>query len=166
MHLRQIIKELQHHRFGRCAETLPEDQIPLGLEDVDQAAASSEAASEAAVPNERTRRAAKRRMNCRSLPRIEMVIDIEDHSYPCMLPCAALDRRGPRRAAGHRPGATACAGRAPSQVCLPGLRRGRGAGTGTGAADRGQAADRPQGRATVAHLAGFKCIPQVDGYAG
>lgn len=32
--LRQIIKELQRHRFGRKAETLPEEQMLLGLEDV------------------------------------------------------------------------------------------------------------------------------------
>jgi len=30
--LRQIIKELQRHCFGRRAETLPEDQLVLGLE--------------------------------------------------------------------------------------------------------------------------------------
>jgi transposase len=30
--LRQIIKELQRHRFGRRAESLPEDQMLLGLE--------------------------------------------------------------------------------------------------------------------------------------
>ena len=41
--LRQIIKELQRHRFGRRAETLPEDQMLLGLEDVEQVAASNEA---------------------------------------------------------------------------------------------------------------------------
>ena len=41
--LRQIIKELQRHRFGRRAETLPEDQMLLGLEDVEQVAASEEA---------------------------------------------------------------------------------------------------------------------------
>src|SRR3954454_3344504 len=29
--LRQIIKELQRHRFGRRAETLPEDQMLLGI---------------------------------------------------------------------------------------------------------------------------------------
>ena len=29
--LQQIIKELQRHRFGRRAETLPEDQLLLGL---------------------------------------------------------------------------------------------------------------------------------------
>ena len=32
----QIIKELQRHRFGRRAETLPEDQLLLGLEEVEQ----------------------------------------------------------------------------------------------------------------------------------
>jgi hypothetical protein len=41
--LRQIIKELQRHRFGRRAETLPEEQMLLGLEDVEQVAASGEA---------------------------------------------------------------------------------------------------------------------------
>lgn len=85
--LEQIIKELQRHRFGRRAETLPEDQMLLGLEDVEQIAASSEAESEAAAPADRARRAARRRMNRGSLPahlpRIEMVVDIEDHSCPC-----------------------------------------------------------------------------------
>jgi transposase len=38
--LRQIIKELQRHRFGRRAETLPEDQMLLRLEEVEQVAAS------------------------------------------------------------------------------------------------------------------------------
>src|SRR3954466_5489927 len=43
--LRQIIKELQRHRFGRRAETLPEDQMLLGLEDVEQDAAGDETTS-------------------------------------------------------------------------------------------------------------------------
>lgn len=85
--LEQIIKELQRHRFGRRAETLPEDQLLLGLEDVEQAAASSEAEGEATAPAERTKRAVRRRMNRGSLPphlpRIEMVVDIEDRSCPC-----------------------------------------------------------------------------------
>jgi transposase len=51
--LRQIIKELQRHRFGRRAETLPEDQMLLGLEDVEQAAAGDEAKIDAANPAER-----------------------------------------------------------------------------------------------------------------
>src|SRR5215210_6356041 len=85
--LRQIIKELRRHRFGRRAETLPEDQLLLGLEDVEQVAADSEAEGEAAAPAERAHRAARRRMNRGSLPahlpRIEMVVDIEDHTCPC-----------------------------------------------------------------------------------
>ena len=85
--LEQIIKELQRHRFGRRAETLPEDQLLLGLEEVEQVVASSEAEGEAAAPVERTSRATQRRMNRGSLPahlpRIELVVDIEDHACPC-----------------------------------------------------------------------------------
>ena len=85
--LRQIIKELQRHRFGRRAETLPEDQMLLGLEEVEQVAASGEAETEAANAAERASRSAKRRMNRGSLPahlpRVEMVVDIDDHACPC-----------------------------------------------------------------------------------
>ena len=51
--LRQIIKELQRHRFGRRAETLPEDQLLLALEEADQVVAAGEAGSEEAAPVER-----------------------------------------------------------------------------------------------------------------
>jgi len=85
--LRQIIKELQRHRFGRRAETLPEDQMLLGLEEVEQVEASGEAAIDAGNPAERASRSAKRRMNRGSLPahlpRVEMVVDIDDHACPC-----------------------------------------------------------------------------------
>src|SRR5262245_22839919 len=85
--LRQIIKELQRHRFGRSAETLPEDQMLLGLEEVEQVAASREAETEEANLTERAERSAKRRMNRGSLPthlpRIEMVVDINKHGCPC-----------------------------------------------------------------------------------
>jgi len=85
--LEQIIKELQRHRFGRRAETLPEDQLLFGLEEVEQTAASGEAENEAAAPAERASHAAKRRINRGSLPahlpRIEMVVDIGDHVCPC-----------------------------------------------------------------------------------
>ncbi len=33
LRLTQIIKELQRHRFGRRAESLPIDQLQVGLED-------------------------------------------------------------------------------------------------------------------------------------
>ncbi|MEH6721862.1 MAG: IS66 family transposase [Aurantimonas endophytica] len=83
----QIIKELQRHRFGRRAETLPEDQLLLGLEEVEQGFAADEAAEETAAPALRTERAATRRANRGSLPahlpRIETVVDIEDKACPC-----------------------------------------------------------------------------------
>jgi transposase len=88
--LRKIIRELQRHRFGRRAESLPVDQLLLGLEDAEQAEAADQVKAEAAVPAERVARAAKRRANRGSLPaylpRIETVVDVEDRSCPC---CAA-----------------------------------------------------------------------------
>jgi transposase len=85
--LEQIIKELQRHRFGRRAETLPEDQLLLALEDVEQSAATGEAETDGAEPAARHRRAAHRRLNRGSLPahlpRVEMVVDIQDHACPC-----------------------------------------------------------------------------------
>lgn len=58
--LRQIIKEMQRHRFGRRAETLPEDQLLFALEEADQVVASAEGESEAAAPVERAAHAARR----------------------------------------------------------------------------------------------------------
>lgn len=85
--LRQIIKELQRHRFGRRAESLPEDQLLLGLEEAEQVEAESFAGEEAAVPAKRDARARKRRANRGSLPthlpRVEQVIDIADKICPC-----------------------------------------------------------------------------------
>lgn len=59
----QIIKELQRHRFGRRAETLPEDQLLLGLEQAEQIEAADEEENEQASPVERLERARKRRTN-------------------------------------------------------------------------------------------------------
>jgi hypothetical protein len=53
--LRQIIKEMQRHRFGRRAETLPEDQMLLGLEDVEQMAASDAATEDQLTPGRASR---------------------------------------------------------------------------------------------------------------
>jgi transposase len=84
--LRQIIKEMQRHRFGRRAETLPEDQLLFALEEAEQVVAAAEAGSEEAAPVERAAAAARRRVNRGSLPahlpRIEMVVDIVDHACP------------------------------------------------------------------------------------
>src|ERR1700747_1739383 len=97
--LRQIIKELQRHRVGRRAETLPEAQLLLALEDVEESPAGEEPKIHPPNPVERANRSAKRRLNRGSLPshlpRIEMVVDIEDHTCPC---CgAALHRIGEDR---------------------------------------------------------------------
>lgn len=85
--LEQIIKELQRHRFGRRAEKLPEDQLLLGLEDVEQTVASAEEDAHKADPAARTRRAAKRRLNRGALPahlpRIEITVDVESQACPC-----------------------------------------------------------------------------------
>lgn len=85
--LEQIIKELQRHRFGRRAETLPEDQLLLALEEFEQVEASAEADADNAEPAASSRRAARRRLNRGALPghlpRVEMVVDIEDHACPC-----------------------------------------------------------------------------------
>ncbi|QND44634.1 IS66 family transposase (plasmid) [Rhizobium lusitanum] len=84
--LRQIIKELQRHRFGRRAETLPEDQLLLGLEEAEQVEADGLEAKEEASAAVRQVRIAKRRTNRGSLPahlpRIEMIVDIDDHACP------------------------------------------------------------------------------------
>ena len=78
--LRQIIKELQRHRFGRRAETLPEEQLQLGLEEAEQIGAAGQAEIEEAAPAERKTRAARRRVNRGALPahlpRIETVVDV------------------------------------------------------------------------------------------
>src|SRR6187549_1280622 len=46
--LRLLIRQLQRGRFGRRSERLDPDQLRLGLEDLEQAAAAAEAAQEAA----------------------------------------------------------------------------------------------------------------------
>lgn len=92
----QIIKEMQRYRFGRRAETLPEDQMLLALEEVEQTAAGDEERGDQNVLAGHARQTPARRNNRGSLPghlpRIEIVVDIEDKACPC---CAgALHRIG------------------------------------------------------------------------
>ena len=86
--LAQIIKELQRHRFGRRAETLPLDQLELGLEDVQQAEAAVVAEAEKTDPAARSEKTRQRRANRGSLPahlpRIEVVVDVESKACPCL----------------------------------------------------------------------------------
>ena len=85
--LRQIIKAMQRHRFGRRAESLPVDQLLLGLEEAEQVEASSFAAAEEVTPAERKAAVAKRRINRGALPahlpRFDRVVDVESRTCPC-----------------------------------------------------------------------------------
>jgi transposase len=80
--LEQIVKELQRHRFGRRAETLPEDQLLLALEEVEQGVA----ADEMGAPALKTERATRRRTHRGSLlahpRRIGTFADIGDKACP------------------------------------------------------------------------------------
>ena len=83
----QIIKEMQRHRFGRRAETLPEDQMLLALEDVEQTQAGIAKAAESQSAAARSEAAGQRRRNRGALPahlpRIETIVDIDDKVCPC-----------------------------------------------------------------------------------
>jgi len=85
--LAQIIKDMQRHRFGRRAETLPADQLLLALEDAEQSEAEAAAEAEAKSPPLRAEGARKRRINRGALPshlpEIETTIDIENKACPC-----------------------------------------------------------------------------------
>jgi transposase len=82
--LRQIIRELQRHRFGRRAESLPEEQLQFALEEAEQIEAAGLAKSEGS--SERKVRAAKRRANRGALPahlpRIETMVDVASPICP------------------------------------------------------------------------------------
>jgi len=83
----QIIKEMQRHRFGRRAETLPEDQMLLALEEAEQTEAGATEEEEARSAEARAQTARSRRRNRGALPahlpRIETIVDIEDKACPC-----------------------------------------------------------------------------------
>jgi transposase len=87
----QIIKEMQRHRFGRRAETLPEDQMLLALEEAEQTEAGATEEEEARSAEARAQAARSRRRNRGALPahlpRIETTVDIEDKACPC---CSGL----------------------------------------------------------------------------
>jgi transposase len=86
--LRLLIRQLQRGQFGRRSERLDPDQLQLGLEDLEQTAAAAEAAQEELAARNSTPRAPRvRRRNLGSLPahlpRIEVLVDLEDKSCPC-----------------------------------------------------------------------------------
>ena len=83
-----LIRQLQRGQFGRRSEKLDPDQLQLGLEDLEQTVAAAEAAQEAAAARSgtsRPARSARRNLGAlpAHLPRIEVLVDIEDKSCPC-----------------------------------------------------------------------------------
>src|SRR5215213_7373535 len=86
--LRVLIRQLQRGQFGRRSERLDPDQLQLGLEDLEQTVAAAEAAQEAAAKSSDTPRPPRvRRRNLGALPahlpRVEVLVDLEDKSCPC-----------------------------------------------------------------------------------
>src|SRR3954462_5800898 len=66
--LRLLIRQLQRGRFGRRSEKLDPDQLQLGLEDLEQAAAAAEAAQEEVAKGSTPRVPRVRRRNLGALP--------------------------------------------------------------------------------------------------
>src|SRR4051812_22839031 len=86
--LRLLIRQLQRGWFGRRSEKLDPDQLQLGLEDLEQTVAAAEAAQEeVAARNTPPRPPRPRRRNLCALPahlpRVEILVDVEDKSCPC-----------------------------------------------------------------------------------
>jgi transposase len=85
--LRHLLLKLTRMRFGARSERLPEEQLQLGLEALEQAIAKDEAEAEKRDPELRQGNAAKRRANRGALPahlpRIEVTLEPEDTACPC-----------------------------------------------------------------------------------
>src|SRR3954466_13571084 len=86
--LRLLIRQLQRGQFGRRSERLHPAQLQLGLEDLEQTVAAAEAAQEAATKSSdppRPPRSRRRNLGAlpAHLPRVEVLVDVEDKSCPC-----------------------------------------------------------------------------------
>src|SRR5919112_1960866 len=86
--LRLLIRQLQRGQFGRRSEKLDPDQLQLGIEDLEQTTAAVEAAQEELAARSSAPRPPRvRRRNLGALPahlpRIEVLVDVEDKSCPC-----------------------------------------------------------------------------------
>lgn len=84
--LLHTLRQLQRNQFGRKSERLSEDQLNLGLEDLETAIASGEAAQEAdatlAASRTRQRRVNRGHLPAH-LPREEIVIEPQAKTCPC-----------------------------------------------------------------------------------
>ena len=85
--LLHTLRQLQRNQFGRKSERLSEDQLNLGLEDLETAIASGEAAQEKADATLAASRKRARKVNRghlpAHLPREEVVIEPESKVCPC-----------------------------------------------------------------------------------
>ena len=85
--LRHLLLRLKRMQFGARSERLPEEQLQLGLEDLEQAIAQGEAEGEKRDPTLKHERTAKRRASRGALPahlpRVEVTLTPEDTACPC-----------------------------------------------------------------------------------
>ena len=85
--LRHLLLQLRRMHFGPRSERLPEEQLQLGLEALEQAIAKEDAEAEKRDPELRRDNAAKRRASRGALPahlpRIEVTLAPEDTACPC-----------------------------------------------------------------------------------
>jgi hypothetical protein len=85
--LRHILLKLQRHRFGRKSEQLPEEQLELGLADLETAIAKSDAEAEKRDPDLKRELTARRRASRGALPahlpRVEVVLAPESTACRC-----------------------------------------------------------------------------------
>ncbi len=90
--LRLLIAGLQRNRFGRRSERLDDPAFQQGVEDLEQSLAEQAAKLDAAqssadTPAPRPRRAEPAQRNRGALPahlpRVELVVDVEDKACPC-----------------------------------------------------------------------------------
>ncbi len=85
--LRHLLLRLKRMQFGAKSERLPEEQLQLGLEDLEQAIAQGEAEGEKRDPALKRERTAKRRASRGALPahlpRVEVTLTPEDTACPC-----------------------------------------------------------------------------------
>jgi transposase len=85
--LDHIIAQLRRLQFGKRAEALDPEQLKLGLEDLESAAAEVEAEEEKADPELKAERTRRRRQGRPSLPdhlaQVEVVIEPASTTCPC-----------------------------------------------------------------------------------
>ncbi|MGA9891691.1 MAG: IS66 family transposase [Xanthobacteraceae bacterium] len=85
--LRHLLLQLKRMHFGARSERLPEEQLQLGFEAIEQAIAKADAEAEKRDPELRKDNATKRRASRGALPshlpRIEVTMTPEDTACPC-----------------------------------------------------------------------------------